>query len=97
MSLLNDMGLYAGVRIVENMGCLERIGDWLPEIRYTPHRSQRIWKKLMRGTKKRRISIRPMMQPTAYMLGNGTVVCHPSIALALRQQTQSTGSTGSGR
>lgn len=55
---------------------VETVGAWI-DVPYSRHRSQRLWKKLLRGTRRAPATHRPMCEPTMYRLRNGTIVAHP--------------------
>lgn len=71
------------VRVIVSPHATELAGHMFEPIRWSPHRSRRIWKKLV---KRQRRTIRGDRRPCAYML-NDQMIVHPALRHALEQHT----------
>jgi hypothetical protein len=92
MSLLPS---FMGIKIIESPLMVDRhhVGTWLNGYRASRHRSERIKKKLLRGTRKRRARVSAMIDVVPkremYQLPTGEVVGHPAtIAEVVRQMNE---------
>lgn len=74
---------FAGLRVVVSPHAVETVGHEFNPIRWSQHRSRRIWKKLQ---KRQRLSVRPIIRPAAFQMA-GQIVVHPDIAAELRRRT----------
>lgn len=69
------------VPVIFSEHATELVGHTFDPIPWSPHRSQRIWKKLI---KRQRLTVREDRRPCVYMF-HGRMIVHPALRTALAQ------------
>jgi hypothetical protein len=87
-----------GVKIIASPLMVDQVhvGTWLNGYRASRHRSRRVSKKLLRGSRKRQPIIGPMIESVPkremYQLPTGEIVGHPATIAEVKRQMDAMGS-----
>lgn len=86
-----------GIRLIPSLTMVEHmhVGDWLNGYVASANRSERTKKKLLKGTRKTRKIITPIIESRpkneVFQLPNGDIVAHPFIIEEIKRQTEMMG------
>ena len=98
MAMTSPLFSLMGIRVIESALMVNQVhvGTWLNGYRATPNRSQRLTKKLLRGTRNRRPIIEAMIEAVPkremYQLPTGEMVGHPATIAEVMLQMDVVGS-----